>query len=83
MNLKTWWVEGWAKPLAVSMVEMSLAIADLQDELAKVWDDTLGKWAGPSMFRQWAVHRREMAYQALQKWPVSMGGTGPEEGESK
>ncbi len=78
MSLKTWWVEAWAKPLDVSRAEASLAIADLCDELAIVWDDTLGKWAGPSKLRGWAVHRREVACQVLQEWPVSMGGTGPE-----
>ena len=59
----------------ISAAKASLAIADLQDELAKVWDDTLGKWFGPSKLRGWAVHRREMAYQAFQRWPVSLGGS--------
>ncbi len=67
-----------SEPAEISAAKISLAIADVQLELAKVWDDTLGRWVGDSKFRRWAFHRREMAYQTLQRWPVSMGGSGAE-----
>ena len=69
------------EPFEVAAAKASLTIADVQDELAKVWDDTLGKWVGPSKFPIWATHRREMAYQTLQRWPVSMGGSVPDDVE--
>ena len=67
------------KPLEIVAAEQSLAIADVQDQLAIAWDRTLGKWVGPSKFRQWAAHRRELAYQAFQRWPVSLGGSIPDD----
>ena len=66
------------EPFEISAAKVSIAIADVQLELAKVWDDTLGRWFGDSKLRRWAFHRREMAYQTLQQWPVSMGGSGRE-----
>lgn len=68
-----------SEPFEVAAARLSLAIADVQDELAEAWDATLGRWAGPSKFPIWAAHRREMAYQTFQRWPVSLGGTVPDD----
>lgn len=68
------------EPLAVQSARASLAIADAQEELAQVWDDTIGKWLGlDSKLRQWAAARRESARRTLHEWPVSAGGTVPDD----
>ena len=68
-----------SEPFEIAAAKASLAIADLQDELAKVWDGWVGQWVGPSKFPKWAAHRREMAYEAFQRWPVSLGGSIPDD----
>ena len=68
-----------SKLLVVSFAELSLAIAGLQDELAEVWDSTLGKWAGPSPLPGWADARRAAATEVLMSWPESLGGWIPDD----
>lgn len=68
-----------SEPFEVAAAKLSLAIADVQDEMAKIWDDTLGRLVGPSKLPGWANRRREDAHRALARWPESMGGTMPDD----
>lgn len=52
------------------MARVSLAIADLQDELAKVFDPIF-EWLGfdqPSVLREWAAVRRRQARATIYLW---------------
>ena len=64
-----------SEPFVIAAAKLSVSIAGFQDALA----DVLEPLMGPTKLRGWAVTRREMAYQLFQRWPVSLGGSIPDD----
>ena len=64
-----------SEPFEIAAANLNVSIADVQYSLA----DALEPLMGPTKLRRWAVERRVAAYQVFQQWPVSLGGSIPDD----